>query len=116
MHIAGRQLRRPAPRWRGGERGLDAARGVGEAAPGPNALASAALARKHPPALGARGGRSRPLSANRAADRRPLCPRLLARYLRKQSLRDFLRVIASDKLSYKLAFYKIEAGEKEDEE
>ena len=54
MHIAGRQLRRPAPRWRGGERGLDAARGVGEAAPGPNALASAALARKHPPALGAR--------------------------------------------------------------
>ena len=43
-------------------------------------------------------------------------PSACARYLRKQSLRDFLRVIASDKLSYKLSFYKIEAGDKEDDE
>jgi len=40
---------------------------------------------------------------------------LTKKYLRKQSLRDFLRIVASEKTAYKLAFYKLSADAEDDE-
>jgi len=41
---------------------------------------------------------------------------LAKRYLKKQQLRDYLRVIAASKNSYELRYFSISAGEEVDEE
>ena len=41
---------------------------------------------------------------------------LSKRYLKKQQLKDFLRVVAASKLSYEMRYYSISGGDEEGDE